>query len=310
MKLTGLSDLIAHLDPITKLAEERQHSRVFGLLQAAHPATLAALASTSAGAVLIVTSHPQSAADLAEELPVWTDRRVELFPAVETLPYERVRVDRTVLAQREMVVRDLAAGDAMIVVAPVRALLQPVQPPFALSGPLVLEQGQEIAIGKLIEWCVESGYAETALVEEPGTFARRGGVVDVYCGGEEQPVRVECFGNEIESLRAFDSASQRSSSVLPSVAIRPIAALDEHARLAALEALMDVDTSSMNAEAQTRWMDDLGRLEVGAPLDELMVFAPYLVEHGLLRVHRDDDAADEQQIDGFGASAGLRAHWP
>ncbi len=288
MSLTGLASRISELDPIKHQTRHPASRRVFGLLSAARPVVTAALAREARGPLLLITAHLQSAVDLTQELPQWTERDVLLYPALDTLPYERVRIDRTVLAQRERVARGIAEGVDMLVVAPVRALLQPQQPAVTLPDAVTIRTGDVIDIHRVVERWVAAGYAETAAVEEAGTFARRGGVLDIHPTGAELPVRIELFGNEVESLRTFNPATQRSVGSCDEVTIEPIAGLDEDARMEALEALMELDTSSMNAEAQSSWMDDLARLEAGAGLDELGVFMPYLLPFSSLLAQLSD----------------------
>lgn len=275
MKLTGLTSLIAGLEPVSAARRSSDPVRVYGLLAAARPTVIAALAGDRSA--LCVAPHPQSAADLAEELHFWTDQPVVLFPALEALPYERVHLNRSILSERESIVHDLALGSPRIVVAPARALLQPVVRPRAGEDMPVLRVGCRVALDSLLARLVSLGYADTSVVDEQGTFARRGGVIDIFPVGAAHPVRCELFGNEVESLRAFDTVTQRSIQPLEAVEIRPMVTLEEDDRLAALESLMDLDMSTMNAEARTRWMDDLARLEAGASLDELPLFAPYLM---------------------------------
>ena len=277
MSLTGLTNVIAQFPDIGPPDAGGHSRRIFGLLHAAKPAVAAALSGAASNPVLLVTAHPQSAHHLAEELQCWTDRRIALFPAIESLPYERVRLDKTVLAAREATAAAVRSGEVDVVVAPVRALLQPVQAkPNLLGIELSLSLGDEIQLDGLLTLWVETGYSDVALVDEPGTFARRGGVIDVFPAGAEHPVRIELFGNQIESMRTFNPETQRSLESIDQVRILPIVAADANARLSALDSLMDVDVSTMSAESQTRWLDDLGRLEAGAPFDELSVFGPYL----------------------------------
>lgn len=271
MDLTGLLDPIAALEPLQQLRRPGHH-RAYGLLRAARPAVSAAL---QRGRGLVVTAHPQAATEWADELALW-EQRVELFPAIEALPYERSHVDRAVLAQRQAALDAVAAGEEAVVVAPVRALLQPVQDRARAVSPLAVHIGDAVDMAATVARLVESGYAETAVVEEPGTFARRGGVIDVYPAGASYPIRIELFGREVESLRAFDPATQRSVEPVNDVLIRPVASFHEDARLEALDRLLDLPTAGLAAEPLARWQEDLARLESGAPLDDLTVFAPYL----------------------------------
>lgn len=278
MRLTGITSIVSRLPPVATVAAASDYSRVFGLLGAAKPVAIAALAEKSVAPILVVTANPQTAQEVARELPAWTDVDVALFPALESLPYERVHVDRHLLAQRDAVLRVLAAGGRGITVTPVRALLQPVHGPDATaSESRPLRVGDRVVVDSLLEDWVTLGYVSSSLVEEPGTFARRGGVIDVFPGGSQAPVRIELFGNEVESLRSFDPSTQRSLAVVDSLLVHQIAALDEAGRLSALQRLMSVDTSHLNAGAETVWLDDLGKLEAGASFDELSMFGPYLI---------------------------------
>jgi transcription-repair coupling factor (superfamily II helicase) len=274
MQLVGLTRFISHLDPVAGLRGRAGRTRVYGLLAAARPAVTAALVE---GPAIIVVAHPQAAQDLAADLRVWTDHDVELFPAHEALPYERVRVDRAVLTQRETVAQRLSAGEPIVAVSSVRALMQPVAYAGSHRDPLVFRAQDTINLPETVADLVDCGYAESSLVEEQGVFARRGGVLDVFPAGATLPVRIELFGNEVESLRAFDPITQRSREALSEVTVPPIVAVGDSARLDALSALLEVDTSGLNAEAQTRWLDDLSMLEAGAAPEELPVFAPYLL---------------------------------
>jgi transcription-repair coupling factor (superfamily II helicase) len=279
MVLTGLTDLVAELIPLCQITAEGGEINLSGLLDAAKPIVIAAVAERASGPVLVLAPHSQAAHELGQELKNWTRRGVAHFPALESLPYEHVRLDRVVLAEREAVVRNLQAGGVDIIVAPIRAVLQQI-PSLSARGlePVELSVGQSISVDGLIRDWVSRGYTADSAVQEPGTFARRGGVIDVFPAGSTRPVRVELFGNEIESLRSFDPVTQRSLTPESRVVISAVATLEDDVRISALEELMAVDTSSLTAEAQTTWNDDLARLEAGAALDEVGVFLPYLLD--------------------------------
>src|SRR5579863_7959051 len=110
MKLTGITHALAELDPIAELRRAPHGSRIYGLLGAARPAAIAALVEDGAHPGLVVTPHPQETQALVEDLRGWSSRDVLLFPALEALPYERVRLDRAVLADRQAAAQVLADG--------------------------------------------------------------------------------------------------------------------------------------------------------------------------------------------------------
>jgi len=163
------------------------------------------------------------------------------------------------------------------VVAPVRALLQSDASPLLGSLEITVGVTDHIGIDDLLASCVEAGYLDVRMVEEPGTFARRGGVVDVFPAGAELPVRLDFFGNEVESLSTFDISSQRSRGTVDRFTLMPVAPLTTATRESALEELLALDTSGLNAEATSAWLNDLSRLESGASLDELGLLSPYLL---------------------------------
>lgn len=277
MQLIGLTRLIAALDPVAQISGQ-SHARVAGLMKAATTGLAAALRELNRAPLLVVTSHPHEAIEMVSDLQLWTDAPVLLFPAIESLPYERVRADRSVLGQRSAVLRALTAGEAPIIVAPVRALLQPVPAHAASTSQAArLRVGDEVQIDTLLGAWTSGGYSATDLVREPGTFARRGGVIDVYPVDLQTPVRIELFGSEIESLRSFDPASQRSVAPVQDVFVGEISLVDTSVRSRTLERLLSIDAANLNAEAGTAWLEDLGHLEAGVPADELGMFAPYFV---------------------------------
>jgi transcription-repair coupling factor (superfamily II helicase) len=107
-----------------------------------------------------------------------------------------------------------------IVVAPILALMQPVPSPEAIAArSTALEVGDTVELERLERWLADHGFQKCEQVEVPGDFARRGGIVDIYSNGHADPVRIEFFGDEIESIRLFSAGTQRSSHTLQSVQV-------------------------------------------------------------------------------------------
>ncbi len=104
------------------------------------------------------------------------------------------------------------------VVAPIQALLMPCPKPETLAGEsLTLEQGDTVAMETITEWLVTHGFQNTTAVEFPGEFFARGGLIDIYAIDWERPLRIEFFGDEIDSIREFDLETQRSLNTVRSV---------------------------------------------------------------------------------------------
>src|SRR2546421_4865899 len=113
-------------------------------------------------------------------------------------------------------------GRNVLVVCSARVLTQPVIPPQELSAALYnLQPGQEVDLTLMLEHLYNLGYEPVAEVEEPGQFSHRGGIIDLFPPTLPRPIRIEFFGDEIESLRTFDQETQRSLNPIASCVIAP-----------------------------------------------------------------------------------------
>lgn len=161
--------------------------------------------------LLVVTPGTHEAEDLIDELGSYLDpASVIELPAWETLPHERLSPSRDIVGRRFRALRSLADSSHQVVVAGVRALLQPMIAGLAEITPVVVAQDQEIALEDLVDQLGHLGYERTDLVARRGEFAVRGGIVDVFAPTDEYPVRVEFFGDEVEAIRYFSVTDQRS----------------------------------------------------------------------------------------------------
>ncbi|HEU5266887.1 MAG TPA: transcription-repair coupling factor, partial [Jatrophihabitans sp.] len=189
---------------------------------ALQPFAIAALARTGR-TVLAVTSTGREAEDLVDALRCLLPAdEVALYPGWETLPHERLSPRADTVGQRLAVLRRLAhpaaddpsAGPIAVVVAPVRAVLQPQVPRLGELVPVELHAGDDgRELTDIVTDLVAAGYARTELVEHRGEFAVRGGILDVFPPTEEHPLRVEFWGDEVEEIRYFKVADQRSLEV-------------------------------------------------------------------------------------------------
>ncbi len=188
-------------------------------------AALAAEGPRGAGRpVLAVTATGREAEDLATALRCFLPgESVVEFPAWETLPHERLSPRSDTVGRRLAVLRRLAhpdradegagAGRISVVVAPIRAVLQPLVVGLGELTPVRLRPGDEMALEAVVEALVGAAYTRTDLVERRGEFAVRGGILDVFPPTEEHPVRVEFWGDTVEEVRWFKVADQRSLEV-------------------------------------------------------------------------------------------------
>ncbi len=186
----------------------------------------AALAQETSQPLLVVLARASELDDFADDLSGFLGREVERFPAWETLP-EEVTTSDAVFGKRLRIVRELSAfkvtcaeGSGPIVVTTIAALLQPVPSRTAIAaGTRTLCVGDEIPENEFHEWLVARGFERVTGLQFPGEFAVRGGIVDVFPVDSVDPLRIEFFGDEIESIRRFDVESQRTIENLKSVEI-------------------------------------------------------------------------------------------
>ncbi|NJP46243.1 transcription-repair coupling factor [Actinacidiphila epipremni] len=189
---------------------------------AARPLAIAALAAKAHRTVLAVTATGREAEDLAAALrSMLPPDAVAEYPAWETLPHERLSPRSDTVGRRLAVLRRLAhpraddptAGPVQVVVAPIRSVLQPQVRGLSELEPVALATGQTADLGTVVDGLAAAAYARVELVEKRGEFAVRGGILDVFPPTEEHPLRVEFWGDEVEEIRYFKVADQRSLEV-------------------------------------------------------------------------------------------------
>jgi transcription-repair coupling factor (superfamily II helicase) len=153
------------------------------------------------------------------------DVEVLRFPAWDSLPYDRVSPNGELVAERVATLTRLLEPSKRprIVLTTVNALVQRVPAAELFRGTSVhLKKGGRVAPENLAGFLEASGYGRAATVMEPGEYAVRGGIVDLYPAGEPEPVRLDLFGDEIESLRRFSPETQRSGVEIKELWLRPV----------------------------------------------------------------------------------------
>ena len=256
-----------------------------------------ALRELGTGALVIVPTgeradqlHDDLAAFLAPAGASPEEAGLAVFPSLETLLYEEARPDRELVRERLSVLRRLLAGERTVVIATPEALLHVTVPPAILRAvQATLARGMQIEQPELVGRLVQLGYERQDMVEAPGELAVRGGIVDLYPSTMLAPVRIEFFGDEVDSLRPFDPATQRSRGELTEVAIMPAREVvleeesAERARgpiAAALErqaALLEQLGKPEAAERlQAKVQYELAQLEQGGYFDHAEYYLPYL----------------------------------
>ena len=298
MQLNGLLDLLRATPAYASLRNTLRGGLQPGdldLLRAARPFVVTALAQDLARPILYVTSRIDRAYNTAEQLPVWSDTAEVLrFAEPGPLFYEYAPWSDTTISRRLAGLARLCppptapttSARQPIIVASARALMQKTLPVREFrANSRVLKRGGQFDPEKLLRLLLSIGYEPTTITTQSGTFSRRGGIVDIFPAASERPVRVEFFGDEIESLRLFDPASQRSDRETDQIVITPAReALPRHTaavaeRLAGWFArLPDPD------EDPTSFSPHAAQLAQGMPFPEMEFYLPFMYSYpaGLL----------------------------
>jgi len=173
--------------------------------------------------VVLVAATEDRARRWRAELAGWLGEDAVLsFPERETMPYEIGAPSGTAVHARLLTLASLGAGEPVAVVTSLRALLQHTITPEQLAlRSRVIAVGDRVPWQQTARWLLALGYESVPEVSEPGTFSRRGGIIDVYPAASERPVRIELFGDDVETLRAFDPVTQRSQEGLENVIVLP-----------------------------------------------------------------------------------------
>jgi transcription-repair coupling factor (superfamily II helicase) len=229
------SDVDARLLQLAgRLRADQGFAEVVAALQAGHGATLggvwgsscalaaAALEPASLAGLVIVCPRSGDVDSFCEDLALFTSVAAERFPAWESAPGEG-SIDDEIYGDRLRVLKRLSGAAARrprLLVTSIHSLLQPVPPPTELDRQTrILTVGDEIDVPELLRWMALGGFVNTTAVGLPGEFSPRGGIVDVFAADWNDPVRIEFFGDRVESLRRFEVSSQRSLETLDAVQI-------------------------------------------------------------------------------------------
>ncbi len=203
---------------------------IAGLPEGADALALAELARTTGGQdILHVARDGQRLERLQDGLRFFApEREVLVFPAWDCLPYDRMSPHPDIVAERletlvRLAQRKKPGAPARVILASVGAALQKV-PPRSLyaEAAVVLKKGQTVDANWLTKFLGENGYGRSETVMEPGEFAVRGGLVDLFPPGTTEPLRLDLFGDVLEEIRSFDPMSQRSTGTREEVVVLPV----------------------------------------------------------------------------------------
>ena len=232
------------------------------------PLLLSGLAQrTSDEIVVVATPTGLMAGQLHDDLVAFLpERDVALFPAWETLPFERVSPNVETMGKRLEVLWRIKNDRPKIIVTGVRALLQHLS--NTVVEPLVVKQKTQVDMDELIVTLARFGYRREELVEHRGEFARRGSIIDVFPSTSDTPVRIDLWGDEVDRLTAFNVNDQRSTEDLDTVQIFPARELIINS---------DVATRAQDLIAKEPWgQENWERIAQGATFDGMESWLPWV----------------------------------
>ncbi|MBU6499777.1 MAG: transcription-repair coupling factor, partial [Rhodospirillales bacterium] len=199
---------------------------VYGAPEGFDAVLIARRAAEHGGPLLHVARDDQRMARLAEALAFFAPATETLrFPAWDCLPYDRVSPNPELVSERIATLAHLLEKPVgpRIVLTTVNALVQRVPPRHVFHGSArTLAEGGTVQPEELVRFLEANGYGRAGTVMEPGEYAVRGGIIDLFPAGLAEPVRLDLFGDTIESLRSFDPTTQRSGARLGRVVLRPV----------------------------------------------------------------------------------------
>jgi transcription-repair coupling factor (superfamily II helicase) len=223
------------LKDLAQLLRAQPVISVSGLWGSSVAASLASIQSELRRPILLICGHLDEADDLADDVELFLGRRPDVLPALELTGSLGRISEEQVSARLRLILRYAAGAESLpqppVLVAPIQALMQSVPSREQFSWlMLALKAGQNLEPEKLIVWLSEHGYNRLDQVEVPGDFAVRGGIIDIYLPGQfEQSgeqlgltIRVDFFGDQIESIKRFDLDTLGSGQAIDSITILDI----------------------------------------------------------------------------------------
>ena len=294
MNISGILEIFDQLPGFSQLLAEMNKEApppVLDLPRSARPAVLTRLFLSRRVPLVLITGRVDSAAAWIQALEAWLPEgdAMHRFPEPTPLPYDRGPWgERTRMGRLEVLSRLIAGQHPQVTAGPspplivtsARAFLQKSLPQrHFLMTTRVLRVGQIIDLENTIEKWLEIGYQPVSVVEAVGQFSRRGGIIDIFPAAAPLPVRIELFGEEIETMRTFDPSTQRSMDVegdsrvermvvppareaLPGVARAYAATLRDEPRAA--------------EDSLPSWRDDIPSLEEGNAFPNLEFYLPLI----------------------------------
>jgi transcription-repair coupling factor (superfamily II helicase) len=197
------------------------------------------------GPLLVIVPHLRNAEALLEDLRFFmkgSEIPTFLFPQWEILPYDEIPPHPEIIKERVKVLFSLLQEEEVVIVSSIKALMQKVLAPDDLKESVFsLSVGEEIERDRLIHFLHEGGYTSARIVEERGDFSVRGAIIDLYTPFYEEPLRLEFDGDRLESIRSFETETQRSlpKGIMENAVLLPARDISRDSSIQPLKTLLD-----------------------------------------------------------------------
>src|SRR5437879_562910 len=214
----------------TLLKARAGRTRVSGLTPTAKALHLALLHRAVGKPLLVVVPNNRAAEDLVPVLQSVAELTgaarpdgVVMLPAYDVLPFENMSPHPEIQEERATALWKIVTGGVSIVVAPLEATAMRLRPAEHYAGlARIVRRADLLDVDELVQHLNTVGYAGVDVVEMPGQYAVRGGLLDAYPPEADRPLRIELFGDEVESIRKFDPGTQRSASAVDEIVLLPL----------------------------------------------------------------------------------------
>lgn len=314
MALYGLLPPLQTSDTFKRLLAQLHDgsARAGGTIGSCSGYLLAALQVGLKRSVVAVLPDPERARQVFDELQSWSLEPASClyFPELEGLPYEEGKARPETVRQRAAVLAELKTRPKHegrwfkpLVITSAAALFPRVTPPEDFAAQVfTLEQGQKIKPDALLEEWVRMGFEPAPMVEEPGTFTRRGGVLDVFPPAHARPVRIEFWGDDIESIRLFDPQTQLSEGEIKTITFTPVREVSSGMGQRALGLLDNLNFDDTREEESGRWRQALEAIAAGQKAEDSDFYTRFLFERpaSLLDYLPEDGAVVLSEADAVG----------
>ena len=298
MGIYALTQLLES-DPVYgDLADLMRRKNAYGqtqLIDEAVPFLVAKLWQDLKVPILVICPSSEHSLRLQERISAWTEGYGSplRFNESETLPFERLVTDDENNRQRISVLSSLTDEkiEYPLILASATAICQAtLDRDIFTKGKLFLEIGDEIYLDEIINHWVQTGYTTVSNVKTPGEVARRGGIVDIYPVGSQEPYRIELWGDQIDSIRTFDPTTQESVGQVERIQIHPAKeTLPSLGKSSDLDRILSkIDLSNCKPEEINRFNDEIDQLLEGQEIDNVSLYSGFF-NHGNFLDYFDED---------------------